>query len=67
MGSTWILDVFFFKVGWICSVRERSQEKTAEMEKVTGGSEGDVNKLTFGHVNFDTLIRHPSRNIKQPV
>lgn len=47
MGSTWVLIVCFFKVNWIWSVRERSQEKTVEMEKVIGGSEADVNKLTW--------------------
>lgn len=52
-------------------MRERSQEKTllssVEMEKVIDGSEGDVGKLTFGHVQCDILFRHPGRNIKQPV
>lgn len=51
---------------WGRGVKEAALS-SVEMEKVVGGPEGNINKLIFGHIKFDTLTRHPSTNIKQPV
>ena len=57
---------------WTTNVRERSQEGTvllsAETEKAVGELAGrDINKPTFGCVEFEILIRSPSTNIKHAI